>query len=103
MEWHARQDAAALLAHNRALSARLIHGLDGLPVTLASPREEDARGGSVMVRATDPATAETVIGRLREKGVYADRRDALMRFSPGPVTSEAGVDALVAELRAALG
>ena len=53
LDWHAGQDLDALLAHNRALSARIIDGVDALQLPLISPRDPDQRGGSVMLRLPD--------------------------------------------------
>ncbi len=91
MQWHARQDHAAMLAHNRALCARLIDGFDAVGAPVLSPRDPDARGGSVMVRAPQDVAAPAILERLRAVGVHADARDTVLRFSPGIMTTEAGV------------
>jgi kynureninase len=99
MRWHAAQDQQALLAHNRALSDAIFAGIEGLPFSLVSPRDDNARGGSVMIRLEDSQTAEGLLSTLRDRGIYADRRDALLRFSPGPVTTMDGVAVLVDAMR----
>lgn len=99
MRWHASQDGDALLAHNRALSDAIFDGIEGLPFSLVSPRDDAARGGSVMIRLEDSETAEGLLSTLRNRGIYADRRDALLRFSPGPVTTMDGVAVLVDAMR----
>ena len=74
LDWHAGQDQAALLAHNRALSARIIEGVDALGLALASPRDAGARGGSVMLRpAGGPAGGRC---SCRAAGARRDRRCA---------------------------
>jgi len=95
MEWHARQDIAALAAHNRTLTTRLIDGFDGIGAPLMCPRARDQRGGSVMVRAPDDTPAATILDTLRATGVYADARGSVLRFSPGVMTTDAGVDRLI--------
>jgi len=44
LAWHAAQNGAALLAHNRALASPLIEAAAGLGLRLASPLEEHRRG-----------------------------------------------------------
>lgn len=91
LEWHAKQDWPALLARNRAQCAQIIEAADAAGLALASPRDETARGGSVMLRlreATDPAD---VLARLRERDVFADARGPILRCSPGFMTTEAGI------------
>jgi kynureninase len=53
----------------------------------------------VMIRLEDSQTAEGLLSTLRDRGIYADRRDALLRFSPGPVTTMDGVAVLVDAMR----
>lgn len=95
LDWHAREDRAAMLAWNRRLSARLVEGADRLGLPLASPREERRRGGSVMLRMAD---ADGAVARLKAAGVVADRRGDVLRLSPGPVTTEEGVERAIAAL-----
>jgi selenocysteine lyase/cysteine desulfurase len=102
LDWHAEQDQAALLAHNRRLAARIIEGAEALGLDLATPREEARRGGSVMLRLPDDQPADAVVARLRERGVTADRRSQTLRLSPGAVTTEDGTERLLAALAAIL-
>jgi kynureninase len=99
LEWHAKQDARAMLAHNRALSAAIIAGADELDLDLVSPRDEARRGGSVMINVPTSADPVTVVDSLRAAGVYSDCRGATLRLSPGTVTTEDGVQRLLGELR----
>lgn len=101
MQWHARQDIAALEAHNRTLTTRLIDGLDTICAPLLSPRAPDRRGGSVMVRAPAETPAADILDRLRAARVYADARGTVLRFSPGVMTTADGVDRLLAALSGA--
>lgn len=94
LEWHARQDHAAMLAHNRALGQAIIAHADELGLPLASPREEAHRGGSVMLRLPNDVEPTTIISGLREKNVFADCRGRILRLSPGIVTTSEGVDRL---------
>jgi kynureninase len=99
LRWNAAQDRAALLARNRALANAVIEAAPSFGMTLASPDDEDRRGGSIMLRlpeGTDPAGA---VARLRERGVYTDCRGRIMRLSPGVVTTAGGLERLFAGLK----
>ncbi len=99
LEWHAKQDGRALLAHNRSLMEAIIAGADQLGLALVSPRDEARRGGSVMINVPSSADPSVVVDSLRAAGVYTDCRGATLRLSPGVVTTEAGVERLLGELR----
>lgn len=99
LDWHAGQDIAAMAAHNRALTARLIAAADDIGLALATPRPEAQRGGSVMLRLADAGRAQAVLAGLRTRGLHADARGAVLRLSPGTVTTEDGTTALIAALK----
>lgn len=99
LNWHAGQNVPALLAHNRALTLRMIEAADELGLGLATPRPEAQRGGSVMLRLADVATAQAALQTLREADLHADVRGATLRLSPGFVTTLDGVDRLIAALQ----
>ena len=98
LEWHAAQDWSAQLEKNRALSDMIIAAADEAGFELASPRDPAQRGGSVMVRLPDADQAQALLGRLRAVSVFADARGAIFRCSPGFITTQAGVNRLVAAL-----
>ncbi|HET8728921.1 MAG TPA: aminotransferase class V-fold PLP-dependent enzyme [Alphaproteobacteria bacterium] len=98
LEWHAGQDMAALLAHNRRLTAMILEAAPGLGLTPVSPQDPDKRGGSLMLRLPAGADPAGVVDRLRRASVYADCRGRILRLSPGPITTQAGIDRLVREL-----
>ncbi|MBI1170844.1 aminotransferase class V-fold PLP-dependent enzyme [bacterium] len=102
LDWHAAQDQAAILAHNRALTARLIEAADDMGLALLTPRAEEKRGGSVMLRLPDHLTAPEVVSALRAQGITTDARGQTLRLSPGIMTTGAGTDRLLAALRALL-
>ena len=102
LDWHAAQDKEGLLAHNRALSARIIAAVDELGLTLLSPRDPEARGGSVMVQIPARLPAAAVVGTLRELGITTDARGQTLRLSPGSVTTAAGTERLIEALRKVL-
>lgn len=92
LEWHARQDHAALLSHNRALQSRLQEGAEELGLTLASPARLEKRGGSLMLKLRDPEQVQDMLARLARVNVQADGRGNLLRMSPGVLTTENGID-----------
>jgi selenocysteine lyase/cysteine desulfurase len=98
LDWHAAQDHAAILAHNRSLTARIMAGADAIGLPLLTPREVEKRGGSVMLRLPDHLPASAVVGALRRAGISADARSQTLRLSPGIMTTLAGTDHMLAEL-----
>lgn len=99
LQWHARQDQAALLAHNRRLGQAIIDTAPSLGMELVSSRDADRRGGSVMLRLAEGADPSLSVNELRNQGIYTDCRGRIMRLSPGAVTTDEGLDRLFAGLR----
>ncbi len=102
LEWRMQQDDASFVAHNLALSTRLLEGLEAMGLTLATPREPERRGGSLMVSLPESTPAAEVVNQLRAQGIYMDCRGQTLRMSPGPITTEAGVLRTLAALDALL-
>lgn len=98
LDWHAAQDHAAILAHNRVLSARIIEGVDALGLPLVSPRDPAERGGSVMLRLPDRLPPAELLAAFRAGGVYADARGQTLRLSSGVMTTAEGVETMLALL-----
>ena len=98
LDWHAGQDPAALLAHNRHLTAVLIEAADQLGLHMVNPRAEAKRGGSVMLRLPDDRPAAQVVAQLRAMGIFTDSRGQTLRLSPGVMTTLAGTERLIAAL-----
>jgi kynureninase len=98
LDWHAGQDLGAMAAHNRALTANLIAAADEMGLALVTPRPEAQRGGSVMLRLADAGRAQAVLAGLRTRGLHADARGAVLRLSPGTVTTHDGTTAMIAAL-----
>lgn len=98
LDWHAAQDHGAILAHNRALTARIIAGADAAGLPLLTPRPEAERGGSVMLRLPDRHPGAEAVASLRAQGITADHRGQTLRLSPGILTTAAGTEALVTAL-----
>lgn len=102
LDWHAGLDHAALVAHNRHLTARLIDGVQALGLTLQTPVPEAQRGGSVMVRLPDSHPAPKVVAHLRAREVWTDARSQTLRLSPGIMTTSDGVERVLEALGTAL-
>ncbi|MFN0114722.1 MAG: aminotransferase class V-fold PLP-dependent enzyme [Paracoccaceae bacterium] len=98
LDWHAGQDKAAMLAHNRTLTARIIGAARELGLHLVTPVAEAERGGSVMIRLPGTHPAREFVGRLREAGIFADHRGQTLRLSPGAMTTGEGTERLVEAL-----
>lgn len=99
LRWHAQIDKAGLLAHNRALTGQLIAAADDLHLGLVTPRDEAHRGGSVMIRLPSEDAALRLIAQLRQQQLYADNRGAILRLSPGHMTSADATESLIGLLR----
>jgi len=98
LEWHAGQDWNAQREKNRAFSAQIIAASDAAGFELASPRDPDSRGGSVMMKLPEDVDPQALLADLRTRAVFADARGPLLRCSPGFVTTQAGVDRLAEAL-----
>ena len=98
LDWHAHQDPAALLAHNRALTARIITAADDLGLPLLTPRPDGARGGSIMLRLPDRLPAAAVVASLRAQAITTDARSQTLRLSPGVMTTAEGTERMLAAL-----
>ncbi len=102
LEWHARQDTSAMIAHNRHLSDRLFAIADEHNLSVISPRSESERGGSVMIKLHNKLAVGDVLQELKRHSVFADSRGQILRFSPGPLTMAHGIEMLQQGMRAAM-
>ena len=102
LDWHAAQDQAQILAHNRKITARLIEAADDMNLPLVTPRPEEKRGGSVMLRLPDRLNAAQVVASLRAQSITTDARGQTLRLSPGIMTTDTGTDHLLRALRSLL-
>jgi kynureninase len=79
-----------------ALTQLLIDRLDATGFEVASPREPDRRGGTVLVRTPDDAAVHRELG---ERGIICDfRPSAGVRLGPHFYNSEAELEATVEQL-----
>lgn len=88
-----------LAGRNRAMTALLAEGLQGLGLDLVSPPDEAMRGGSIMVDLALPDLVET----LRAQRLHVDRRGSVLRLSPGAVTTPEDCHRLIEALAVASG
>ncbi|TIO35158.1 MAG: aminotransferase, partial [Mesorhizobium sp.] len=91
----------------RAQNAGLVERIIGAALEngweIRSPLDASERGGSVMLglpQGTEPAK---IIAALRDERLYCDARGTTLRLSPGMVTTETAVDALIAQLTEHIG
>jgi len=98
LEWLRGQGVEKLAAHNRTLCGRLIEIADRHGLTLASPRNDAERGGSVMMALPSAAAAEAMRVKLLDAGFVCDARSERLRWSPGAVTTLEAIDELDALL-----
>lgn len=99
LQWHASQDAHALLAHNRDLVDLLLEGVAELGLELRSPRRAEQRGGSVMFGLPASVEPSALIATLRQQQLFADHRGTTLRLSPGAMTTELSTTRLLQALR----
>ncbi len=102
LKWHAGQDRAKLLKRNRQMVARIISRADALDVPIHSPRDPDARGGTVILRLSSASEAEMMVKALGVEGYSVDFRGPLLRLSPGIVTNPDAIEDLFDAMSAAL-
>lgn len=98
LRWHAAQDTAALLSHNRKLTEALLAAARELRIRVTSPSEDMRRGGAVMLKL-DADRSATVLQKLRSAEIFADYRGHSLRLSPGCVTTLSGVESLFRVLK----
>lgn len=96
LDWHAQADRAAIAAQNRRQTARIISAADDLGLSVITPRPEEKRGGSVMLKIDPPAAQ--IVSALRDMGIATDARGQTLRLSPGIVTTDDGVERLTRAL-----
>lgn len=94
IRWVVERGIDAIRANNLQSAHKIIGRAQDLGWKIASPLNDDERGGSVML--TLPAAAEpaAVVSALRAEKFYCDVRGSIMRLSPGVVTSADAVDDL---------
>jgi selenocysteine lyase/cysteine desulfurase len=94
INWVMERGIDAIRSNNLGAAHKIIGRAQDLGWKIASPLDDNERGGSVML--TLPSTVEppAVIAALRAEEIYCDARGSTMRLSPGVVTSANAVDEL---------
>ncbi|WP_120505351.1 aminotransferase class V-fold PLP-dependent enzyme [Sulfitobacter mediterraneus] len=98
LKWHAGQ--GDLLAHNRGLAKAIMENAEEMGLPLATPKDEAARGGSVMLQLPETTDPVALVDGLRGEDVHVDCRGRILRISPGAVTRGQHVDRLFDSLKA---
>ncbi|CCV03359.1 Aminotransferase, class V superfamily [Mesorhizobium metallidurans STM 2683] len=103
LEWAERTGVDAIRAQNTSLGERIIaHALDN-GWSVRSPLAASERGGSVMLTLPQGIDPAKTVSSLRDERLYCDARGATLRLSPGMVTTDDAVDALLARLQDLIG
>ncbi len=98
LRWHEKTGIEAIRAHNLALTSRLIGAATEQGWDLLTPVEPERRGGSVMIRLPGEIEPADLLAAMARRGIMADNRGQIVRFSPGAVTSEAAMDGILEAL-----
>ena len=85
----------ATRTHVGALNERLLAGVDELGGSVATPRDPEARGALVCIRATDPPA---LVRALRADGIVTSERDGNLRVSAHAYNTADDIDAVLAAL-----
>lgn len=103
LEWVMRTGIDTIRAHNLVLTERIIERALENGWSVASPRDERERGGSVMLTLPEGVDAPRLISELRAEKLYCDARGSTLRLSPGVVTCDEAVEKLFSGLERRIG
>ncbi|MHA6687526.1 aminotransferase class V-fold PLP-dependent enzyme [Mesorhizobium sp. A556] len=103
LDWVMQTGIDTIAARNVAMSEKIIgHALEN-GWAVRSPLNAAQRGGSVMLTLPAGIDPVAVVARLRAEQLYCDARGSTLRLSPGPVTDDASIDALLVTLQDIIG
>jgi kynureninase len=102
MEWHARQDHVAILAHNRDLTRLIFDAAQDIGLPILTPADPARRGGSVMLRLPHSHPAPQIVAALSVQGIFTDARSQTLRLSPGVMTTKPATERMLHALAKAL-
>jgi kynureninase len=103
LDWVTQTGIDAITAQNRAMSETIIGRALDNGWAVRSPLDAGQRGGSVMLGLPQQSDPAAVVANLRAKKLYCDARGTTLRLSPGPVTDDAAIDALLFALQELIG
>ncbi|BCG91234.1 aminotransferase class V-fold PLP-dependent enzyme [Mesorhizobium sp. 131-2-1] len=103
LQWVEETGIDAIRARNAMLTGRIIGAALDSGWTIRSPLDANERGGSVMLGLPQGVEAAKLVATLRDERLYCDARGTTLRLSPGMVTTDAAVEALIARLRDQIG
>ncbi len=99
LDWVTQTGIEAIAEKNRAMSEAIIARALENGWAVRSPLDAGRRGGSVMLGLPQEADPAAIVAGLRAKKLYCDARGSTLRLSPGPVTDDESVDALLSSLQ----
>lgn len=94
LKWQLATGSPAIRAHNLRLSHRLMDIADAHRLKLVSPRDDERRGGTVVIEVPASTTPAALQRALMADGVVCDTRGNRMRWSPGLVTTLEALEVL---------
>lgn len=101
VEYIAAQGIDAIEAHDDALVARLIAGLDRDAYTLLSPESRPARTAIAVISHRDAARDAEIANRLADEGVHISLREGVLRIAPHLYNTAGEIDRVLEHLAAA--
>lgn len=103
LEWVAETGVDAIRAQNAGMTERIIGCALDNGWTVRSPLDPNERGGSVMLTLPQGVDPVKTVSTLRSERLYCDARGATLRLSPGMVTTDDAVNALLERLQQLIG
>ncbi|WP_348628229.1 aminotransferase class V-fold PLP-dependent enzyme [Mesorhizobium sp. M4A.F.Ca.ET.050.02.1.1] len=103
LQWVEDTGIDAIRARNAVITGRIIGAALDNGWAIRSPLDANARGGSVMIGLPQGVEAAKLVATLRDERLYCDARGTTLRLSPGMVTADEAVGALIARLQDLIG
>lgn len=94
LKWLKATGPEVIRARNLRLCHKLIDIADGHGLVVVSPRNDERRGGTVVVEMPDGLDPAALQRDLMRSGIVCDTRGNRMRWSPGHITAEDALDVL---------
>lgn len=94
LDFLVKQPSGALRQHNLSLCHRIFGVADEARYRVVSPRNDEERGGSVMLEVPSHLDVAHVVQTLAESGIVIDSRGRSIRCSPGVCTTPDAIERL---------